>query len=292
MNAASRRLALYGTAVAVAVGLVWSTARAEADVDVHTLLSGAEVQLRFAHRMPETGKDGLPLTARADLVATAEQFLAGVERVQPGLATAAELQGFAAMLRGDYTAAAAGYRRARACADCGDEQRDVLAFNEARMLAQAGDLLGALGLFGQHGAAFDARFGRQRQLAEAGALRQLGRAGEAAARLEAVIADPAAQPNERLEAAQALLALGATAPAEQALAATACDEPISEYFLAKLKLQRGEVDSSLDLLERASAALPAEVKRLLREEADVWSAVAANGRFQKVSDAEPAAPAR
>lgn len=292
MNAARRRLALYGTAVAVAVGLVWSTARAEADVDVMTLLSGAEVQLRFAHRMPETGKDGLPLTARADLVATAEQFLAGVERVQPGLAVTAEFQGFAAMLRGDYTAAAAGYRLARACADCGDEQRDVLAFNEARMLAKAGDAGGALVVLGEHGAALDRRFGRQRQLAEAGALRQLGRVGEATALLEGVIADPGAQPGERLEAARALAALGATGAAAVAFAATACEAPISDYFLARLKLERGEVDSSLDLLERVSAALPAEVKRLLREEADVWSAVAANVRFQKVSDAEPAAPAR
>lgn len=292
MNAARRRLALYGTAAALVAGIVVASRGVEEDLDVMTLLGGADVQLRFAHRMPETGKDGQPLSMRDELVATAERFLADAERVQPGLAVTAEFQGFAAMLRGDFTGAAAQYRRAQACKDCTDEQRDVLVFNEARMLARAGDAPGALALLGQHGVALDARFGRQRHLAEAGALRQIGRHAEAAARLEAVVADPAAQPAERLEAAQGLATLGAIARAEATLAATACDEPISEYFLAKLKLQRGEVDSSLDLLERVSAAQPAEVKRLLRQEADVWSAVAANVRFQKVSDAEPAAPAR
>jgi hypothetical protein len=292
MNAASRRFALYGTAAVLVAGLAWSNGRVDDQTDVMTLLSGAEVQLRFAHRMPDADKDGAPLPARAELVATAERFLADAERVHPGLAVTAEFQGFAAMLRGDFGAAAAAYRRARACSDCAEEQRDILSFNEARMLAQAGDGAGALAVLGQHGVALDARFGRQRQLAEAGALRQLGRMAEATARLEGVLADPAAQPVERLEAAQALAALGAKEPAAIAFAATACDEPISEYFLAKLKLERGEVDSSLDLLERASAAQPAEVKRLLRNEADVWSAVAANVRFQKVSDAEPAAPAR
>lgn len=292
MNAARRRFVLYGTASALVAGLAWSSWRVDHEVDVMTLLSGAEVQLRFAHRLPEAGKDGAPLAARAELVATAECFLADAERVHPGLAVTAEFQGFAAMLRGDHATAAAEYRRARQCADCTEEQRDVLAFNEARMLAKAGDAGGALVVLGEHGAALDRRFGSQRQLAEAGALRQLGRVGEATALLEGVIADPAAQPGERLEAARALASLGATGAAAVALAATACEEPISEYFLAKLKLERGEVDSSLDLLERASAALPAEVKRLLREEADVWSAVAANVRFQKVSDAESAAPAR
>jgi len=292
MNAIRRRFALYGPAAALVAGLAWSSWRVDDQIDVMTLLSSADVQLRFAHRMPESDKDGVPLLARAELVATAERYLVDAESLQPGLAVTAEFQGFAAMLRGDYATAAAEYRRARACVDCTEEQRDVLAFNEARMLAQAGDAGAALAALGAHGRNLDQRFGRQRQLAEAGALRQLGRVSEATALLESVIADPAAQPAERLAAALALAALGAKQPAAAALAATACEEPISDYFLAVLKLERGEVDSCLDLLERASAALPAEVKRLLREEADVWSAVAANTRFQMVSDAELAAPAR
>jgi len=57
-------------------------------------------------------------------------------------------------------------------------------------------------------------------------------------------------------------------------------------------LQQGAVDSCIDHLARAAQALPTEVKRTLREDANAWSAVAGDARFQAIAGTNPAAPAR
>jgi hypothetical protein len=62
-------------------------------------------------------------------------------------------------------------------------------------------------------------------------------------------------------------------------------------LLARLKLRLGDVDSCFERLAHAYDARPAEVRRRLREEADAWSAVAQQERFQKFG-VTPAAPGR
>ena len=292
MNETLGRFLLYGGAGAVLAVLGYTVAHQSEDADVLTLLSSADVQLRLAHGMPPVDKAGKPLESREDMIATAETQLVTVERLQPGMAVTAEFQGFAQMLRGRFAEAASSYARARQCGDCEAEQRDILAFNEARMLARSGKLDAALAVFAQHGKSLDARYGHQRALEEATILRQLGRQEEALTRLDTVRQDASAGPLASLQAGIEYLALGRFDTAEAVLEGLVAEVPIADYHLAQLKLQRGEVDRSLDLLERAAKAQPAEVRRRLQNEVAAWSAVAADARFLEISRSGPATPVR
>ncbi|MCB9877391.1 MAG: hypothetical protein H6835_07295 [Planctomycetes bacterium] len=291
MNEIQKRALLYGGALAAigAIGAAW--ANTSTDADVMTLLSGADVQLRMAFVLPERGDDGRPLPARENLIDTAVQQLTDVERIQPGMASTAEFRGFAHMMRGEFAEAAVCYHDAQQRQDCLQEQRDVLAFNEARMLAKAGRDAQALQVFSSHAAQLDARFGHQRSIEEAGILREMGRVDEAAARLDVVLADEAASPMAWLQAGFGFAALGDDAKAERAFGAASGELPIAHYHLACLKLRAGAVDSCFDALRRAAEARPIEVRRLLRDEAGAWSAVAEDARFLGIT-AQPASPGR
>ncbi|MBL9079841.1 MAG: tetratricopeptide repeat protein [Planctomycetes bacterium] len=292
MNELQKRSLLYGIGSMVlgGLGIAWGVGRASADV--MTLLSSADVQLRLAYGIPAKDQQGRPLDAREKMITEAEDYLAQVERVQPGMAVTAEFQGFAAMLRGRWQDAATAYRRARGCGDCGAEQRDILLFNEARMLAQAGSREQAVALFEQNAAALDTRFGHQRSIEQAAVLRELGRRTDAERLLDAVMRDGAAAPMASLQAGQQYERLGHPAKAEAMFTRAAAGVPIADYHLARLKLQLGEVDTSLQLLERAAQALPAEVRRRIREDAEAWQAVAGEARFRELCATPPATPGR
>lgn len=292
MNELQKRSLLYGIGALVLGGLgtVWGVGRAGADA--MTLLSSADVQLRLAYGIPAQGRDGKALSSREAMITDAERHLVEVERMQPGMAVTAEFQGFAAMLRGRPADAAAAYRRARGCGDCGEEQRDVLLFNEARMLAEAGNREQAVALFERHAAALDARFGHQRAIEQAGILRELGRRQSAEHLLDGVMRDEAALPMAALQAGQQYERLGHTDKAAAMFARAAAAVPIADYDLARLKLQQGDVDSCLQLLERVAAVQPAEVRRRLREESDAWQAVAGEARFRELCSSPPATPGR
>lgn len=292
MHELHQRALLYGSAVLLLSGLgyVWATHTAAADA--MTLLSSADVQLRLAHGIPATDKQGRVLSARLEMIASAEANLAEVERTEPGKAVTAEFLGFAHMLRGRYAEAAAAYGRAQQCADCDAEQYLVLAFNQARMLAQAGQGERALAVFAQHGKALDRRFGYQRAIEEAAVLRKLGRPAEAMQRLQPIAADDAAMPMASLQAGQEFLELGQFAAAETTLLRAAREVTIANYYLARLKLQQGDADTCLGFLERAAATQPAEVRRLLRDEGNAWSSLAADARFQELGLPKTATPVR
>jgi len=292
MNESMQRVLLYGGAGLVLGGIAVWWASASSDADVMTLLSSADVQLRMAYVLPERDEAGRPLEAREALIDTATAQLVDVERIQPGLASSAEFRGFAHMLRGEFREAAACYHDAQRRADCQDEQRDVLAFNEARMLAKGDRPEQALRVFEQNAARLDARFGHQRGLEEATILREMGRRDDCALRLDAVLADEAAPPMAALQAGLGYAALGNDMKAERALVGASEEIPIAHYHLALLKLRAGDVDSCLDSLRRAADARPIEVRRLLRQEPDAWSAVAEDARFMRINAAEPASPGR
>lgn len=292
MNELHKRALLYGSAVVVLGGIGAAAKFAHADADVSTLLSSADVQLRMAYVLPAVDKHGKVMTSREEMIGSAEAQLGDVERIQPGMATTAEFQGFAHMLRGQFEQAAAAYERARRATDCQDEQRDVLAFNQARMLAKAGQRQQALAVFAASGKALDARYGHQRALEEAAILREMGRRADAVQRLDGVLRDSAAMPLASLQAGVEYLELGLEDQAEQALQRAAADVPIADYHLARLKLQRGEVDTCMQLLARANAARPAEVRQRLSEDAAAWSTVSADARFQQLVGSQPAAPMR
>lgn len=291
-TARGKRALLYGGAALVLAGLgvAWTNGRAGADV--MTLLSSADVQLRLAYAMPAKDKQGVDLSARVAMIDDAEKNLALVERQEPGKAVTAEFLGFAKMLRGDFAGAAADYARARQCADCEAEQRDVLTFNQARMLARAGRRDQALEVFAASARALDGRFGHQRSLEEATILRELGRRADAAKRLDQVARDTAAPPMASLQAGVEYLELGFHDQAEATLLRAAGAIPIADYHLARLKLRQGEVDTCLQLLERVSKAQPAEVRRRIREEPEAWRSVSELPRFQELAAPAAATPSR
>jgi tetratricopeptide (TPR) repeat protein len=287
-----RRLVLYGAAAVVIGGLAVLGSREAAEADAMTLIGSANVQLRLAYGMPSKDRHGKPLSSRVDLITSAVSNLERVERLGLAIACASELRGFAASLQEDFSGAAEWYAKAQTCADVEAEQKDVLAFNEARMLAKAGKADAALACFSRYASALDQRFGHQRTIEEATILAGIGRRQEAEARLAKVAQAADADAGDRLRAGEAYVAIGAVAEAAAVLTQAAVDAPFANYLLAKLKLQQGEVDSGLDLLAAAAKALPTEVKRALRKDAHVWSVAAADARYQAIAGTPAAVPAR
>ena len=292
MNEATSRVLLYGGAVLAIAGIAIAWANTSTDADVMTLLSSADSQLRMAHAIPPVDTLGKPLDQRDVMIVSAIEQLQKVERIEPGMAVTAEFRGFAHMLQGEYGAAAACYQDARTRKDCGDEQRDVLVFNQARMLQKAGQSEQALQVFANNQASLDARYGHQRRLEEATILRGLGRKQEAVQRLDIVMQDQDAMPMARLQAGREYSELGLFSKAEHALKSIQNEIAITDYYLAQLKLRQGQTDICIELLERAAKARPAEVRQMLHEEAEAWSVVAQDARFQELSELLPASPGR
>jgi hypothetical protein len=82
------------------------------------------------------------------------------------------------------------------------------------------------------------------------------------------------------------------AAAAAAYGRAAASVPIADYHLARLKLAQGEVDSCLQLLGRALAAVPAEVRRLVREDPRAWQELADDARFRQLVEPPKATPGR
>src|SRR5262245_16004689 len=230
-----KRVMLYGAASFVLSGIGVAWVRAAEDADVYTLLGSAEVQLKMAYAIPATDKQGNALDKREKLIADAEAVLHRVERQQPGMACTVEFQGFALMLRGKYAEAAETYHRAQGCSDCQPEQRDVLTFNEARMLARAGFRARALEVFRAHRKALDDRYAHQRSIEEAGILRELGRRVEADQLLDSMLREAGDSPMAWLQAGLEFEQLGISEKADKAFERAAKGIPIADYHRARLK---------------------------------------------------------
>jgi tetratricopeptide (TPR) repeat protein len=160
------------------------------------------------------------------------------------------------------------------------------------MLAQGGQSRAALAVFERHAKALDARFGHQRRIEEADLYCQLGARDQAELRLDHVAGAADVTPFLLLQAGLGYRTAGNHAKAASALQRAASAEPIADYHLALLKLQQGDTDTCLQLLERAAAARPAEVRQLLVHESAAWSAVAATERFHNVLGPRAATPVR
>ena len=291
MNSIHKRMALYGAAALALSGIGTAMVVVESEADAMTLLSTVDVQLRLAYGIPEYDTGG-EASSRQDMVDEAMASLDIVERQQPNMAVTAEFRGFAHMIKGEYRDAAACYGAARRCEDCGDEQGDVLAFNQARMLWEAGDAEGALAVFEQNAAALDSRFGHQRKIEQAKILGALGRGDEAVTHLEGVIADAVAEPMTWVQAGVELEKLGDLASAESAFGRALEAAPIANYYLGRLKLRQGAVDSAIECLERAVAAAPADTRRLVREEPEAWQELSEDERFRRLTGPAAATPGR
>ena len=292
MNQSISRVLLYGSAALAISGIAITWATTSTDADVVTLLSSADSQLRLAHAMPAFDSEGNRLDSRDVMIVSAIEQLVKAERNEPGLAVTAEFRGFAHMLQDEFAAAAACYQEASTRGDCSDEQRDVLIFNQARMLVQADQPDQALALFAANKVSLDARYGHQRRLEEATILSGLNRSAEAVVRLEIIRSDESASPMALLQAGRVYASLHCFEAAEDVLIRTRKELAIADYYLAQLKLSQGQSDISMELLERVSKARPIEVRRMLLDEANAWSAVSTDARFQELSKVVPASPGR
>lgn len=291
MDDRKKRCVLYGVGGAVLGTLGYLGFLYRAAPELGTLLSAANLQLRLAYGMPATDLLGKPLGARTELLDAAARNLE-LARDQAGdRAMLLEFEGFLHHLRGEHRAAAACYRLARGLPDCERDQRDVLVFNESRMLAAGGDPAGALAVLRREADSLQPQYAEQRLIEEAALLGRLGRIEEAVANLDRV-AQSSQEPMAWLQAGQQYAALGRADAAERTLARAAEVLPIADYDRARLKLASGHVDSCCELLERAAAAVPAEVRRRLREDAEVWRVLATNERFVRLDASSPAAPGR
>jgi len=285
-----RRTLLYGSGSALLLALVYGGFVHRADPDLGTLLSSVDVQLRLAAGMPATDRDGRPLAAREQLLQQADGYLALAQQLAPQSPIVAEFEGFLAGQRGDRRGAAAHYRRARTLPGCTPELRDTLVFNEARMLAAAGDAAAGLAVFDANATALQPVYQDQSRIESASLLHQLGRDAEAVQRLEQVLRSD--QPMAWFGAGRVYAALGRVDEADSALERAAATVPLADYHRARLKLAAGDVDSSLRLLERAHRAAPAEVGRLLREDATAWQVLATDARFARLTAPASATPGR
>lgn len=292
MHNRSKRVLLYGAASFVLSGIGVAWVRNDTGADVYTLLGSAEVQLKMAYAIPATDKKGNVLDQREHLIAEAEANLAAAERKQPGMACTVEFQGFALMLRGKYAEAAETYRRAQSCSDCQPDQRDILTFNEARMLARAGFRERALEVFRAHRKALDDRYAHRRSIEEAGILRELGRRVEAEQVLDTMLRGASDSSMAWHDAGLEFEQLGIGDKADKAFEKAAKEVPIADYHRARLKLQQGDIDTCWELLGRAAKASPAEVRQRIREEAGAWSAIAKDVRFQRLAGPQAATSGR
>ena len=290
MSKSLRRALLYGSAAPILGALLWLRFGYEAPADFLQLLRGVDAQLRLAHGIPAHDRDGQAVAAHVELLDAASCDLELARQQEPDSPLLLEFDGFLWHLRGNPREAAKCYRRARLMPDCSIEQRDVLAFNEARMQALAGARVEALELLEGAQTEFAAAYQIPCLLERSELLHALARDGEAKKLLEQVRAADA--PVAWIAAGRLYASMGDIEAAESALVAAAVRVPIADAHLALLKLAKGDADSCWQLLERAARLAPAEMRRLLREEPTAWQAIADDARFLRLTEPMSATPGR
>jgi tetratricopeptide (TPR) repeat protein len=294
-----RRALLYGIAVPIGGALLWSRFCWEPLPEFGQLLSQINANLRLANSIPATDSDGKPVPAREQMLAAAERDITIALRCDQVSAVLAEFEGFAKSLRGDYVDAAACYRRAQSMPDCSDEQRAVLAFNEARMLRRTGKLQDAMSVLEAAQPRMTAGYAEQCMLERAEIAASMSRnenAENANSRSRALELLTAVMRSDRpvawLQAGDVYASLGANAEADAAWARASSAVPIADGRRARLKLAEGDADTALQLFERAAIAAPAEMRRLVREDPAAWQAIAEDARYRQLVDSSAAAPVR
>lgn len=294
MNDLQRRLSGYGAAAVVAGVLIWAAFLRHQPADLSTLMSSIDTQLRLAYGIPAEDKAGQPLSARQQLLDTAGQMLAEAEALAPRMAALREYRGFLLRLRGDCRGAAACYAEARELDGVDAELHDTLVFNEARMLDAANEPKAALAVFERHGGSLQAKYAAQCNLESAALLHQLERDAEAKELLLAVLQRKGEPPMAWIRAGEQLEQIGEADAADGAYARAADRAGGANYFRARLKLRQGDVDRCLQLLTRAAATAPAEVRRWIADDQLAWQELEADPRYQQLfaREAVPAQPGR
>jgi len=289
MRDTGKRLIGYGVSCTVLAGLVYGGFIRTADPDVGTLLGAAEVQLRLAMSYPAHDKNGAPMAAREGLLVEIERLVDAVDEIEPGLFETLELRAYLAYAHGDNDRSIALYRQLEAHPGCREAYRTNLAFNRAGLLEEAGRPEEALASLQRSQGRMAADDRVRSQLRQARILDRLGRRPEARDLLVGITRAEATTPMRLLVAAHTLEELGALEEADAAYLRASADEPLANYYLARLKVRSGQIDKGLTLLERAVEAAGPKVRDFVRDDEADWAPCAEIERFKNVMNAAAAA---
>ncbi|MCB9868486.1 MAG: hypothetical protein H6837_01435 [Planctomycetes bacterium] len=279
MNDLTRRVLGYGAGALVVGGLVYAGFLHRGQADAATLLGSVEVHLRLAASMPEKTTDGGVNAVRRKLLGQAREFLEAARLDDPELFLGFEFAGWLSALDGDFKTAAAMYRRAQSGKGATPQSAEADLLNEVRMLRAAALPEQALQVLAKRLVSPEnaAASRIETMLAHA----QAGRADAAAAVASEVI-ETVKKPMPLIEAAALLESQGKLAAATAGYQRAAASDAVANYFVARLKMRAGELDTSFDLLKRAVVADGQKVRALLDRERDAWKPVRDDSRFKSI----------
>lgn len=292
MNETGKRIVGYGAAAVLVGGLVYGGFIRRADPDLLTMISSVDVQLRLASVMPERDRDGKPIEARERMLRESRAHLDTIDRVKPDYLPAVEFRAYLEFLEGKPLAAAALYERARGLEGCTPEVRDTLILNEAKAYHAAGRTRRAIALLEANEERWRDESVGEALLEKARMLSSLERSANAANAHEAAAAaaiEAAEKGSARVafSAGMLLERWGRWDAAAAAYRRAAEEDGRANYFLARLKIKRGEPDKGLALLARAARTAGRKVTAdLVDRDGDLWKAVGFEGRIDAILSSE------
>lgn len=286
MSGITWSVAAYGFAIVAVSVLVWLGWVREVDADPGTLIACAATQMELANGIP--GDDPEARALRQKMLDDAEGFVERAEAELPGHPVVLLARGDLLYLRGQGAEAITCYGEALEHDECTDDMVEQILLRRAELALEIGE---------PQLAVVDAS--RARQLDSA-------RFGTAGARLE-IRARAAAGDRDRALATAARLAtsggsegaiaagvalaeIGETEAAERAFRGNSVTPAVADYYVARLKLGVGEIDTARELLDRAVEGSPAEVRGLLAQDRARWAESLGEERVSDMLRPEAAAP--
>jgi tetratricopeptide (TPR) repeat protein len=283
MNESSRRLIGYPLAAMVAGGLVLCGLY-EAEADYGTLIGSATVHAELAMAIPADTKNVTARDLRVRLLEQASDWLARADAAEPAAALTDEVAAFIATARGDHALAALRYGRAAGRPDCTDAQRITMRLNQARALSNVGGFEQALAALGQLPRQLPPEVSRSARRLEARLLARAGRFADALRAARQVAGQSPSAPAEIVETAALFEELGDATAAESLYRQIPDDMASVNYYLARLKLRAGRIDSAMELLERAVTISRPKVHGFLQRDRAAWDVCSGSERFRSLSE--------
>ena len=279
MDANTKRCVAYPAAAAIIGGLLFLGFGYESEADYGMLVGSAGVQAELAAAFPGDG-DGAEL--RRELLSQAESYLARAAAVRPDGAAVLEIRARIAGIRGRMLEAARLYREARELPGCPADARGALALNEARALLLGLDYERAIAVLEGFPPSADQETKSESRLLHARVLRRSGRTEEARRAAISIVGSSAPGDRSCVGAALILEDLADWRAAEDAYRKAHPQGPLRDYCLARLKIRAGEIDRALELLKRSVDGSGPMVRRLLRQDREIWAPCAGDERFRSL----------
>jgi tetratricopeptide (TPR) repeat protein len=279
MTDTQRRFIGYGAGAAILGVLGYAGFVYESEADTMTLVGSAEVHLKLAKSMREFDGAGNPNPVRQDLLVQARGFIDRARAQDPDVLACVEMDAYCWAQQREFATAAALYAKARRCADATPATRSADALNEVRMWRLAGQPQQSLELLERSQDKILSNDWAASQIEMVFLLSGLGRQDDAVG-VAAEVAESSQDAVASVDAGLYLEEHGEGGLAAAAFERAAEQEPLANYYLARLKVRAGEFDTSLDLLRLVVASNRPQVKRLVELDSDVWNAVRDDARFR------------